>query len=62
MIYSIIGEPPLYVGIVQFSVTLLLPAVAPSSVGTLGVTSGVALSEFDEPEVPIVFLAVTVKV
>ena len=62
MIYSIIAEPPLDVGLVQFSVTLLLPAVAPSPVGTLGVISGVALAEFDEPEVRVVFLAVTVKV
>ena len=63
MIYSIIEEPPLGVGLVQFSATLLLPAVAPNPVGTLGVTSGVTeLDAADSGEVPAAFIATTRKV
>jgi len=56
-------RPPLLVGAVKATLTLLVPAVTVPIVGAVGTPVGVALAEnADAAPVPIAFVAVTVKV
>ena len=62
-VYPVIAEPPFEAGAVQVSMAEALPATAETPVGAPGTVTGVTGAEAEEgKELPIEFLATTVKV
>jgi hypothetical protein len=62
-VYLVIVLPPLFVGAVQLTVAVVLPAVAVTAVGAPGSAFGVTALDGDEAgPVPLAFVADTVNV